>query len=203
MKRTKLMSLTLCLALILSGCGSMNNTTKGGLLGGGGGAAPGGGSGMGNRGGGANVSAGSSYNKVYYHPVTGEYIPGGWVYYLNPNVPWSLNFSYSYSYSKSYQYTNEQLIVKNTHTQTLSMSAQVRLTKDLNINVNTGFDITKLKLTTTQLSATYDLHCFQISFSWIPMGQWSSWSFRINAKAAALADLLQYRKQSSQWDARR
>ena len=182
------------------GRGKGNDGTQGG---GGGGAAPGGGSGMGNRGGGANVSAGSSYNKVYYHPVTGEYIPGGWVYYLNPNVPWSLNFSYSYSYSKSYQYTNEQLIVKNTHTQTLSMSAQVRLTKDLNINVNTGFDITKLKLTTTQLSATYDLHCFQISFSWIPMGQWSSWSFRINAKAAALADLLQYRKQSSQWDARR
>lgn len=174
---------------------------------GGGGGAPGGGhgghGGHGGRGGsGASMSAGS-YNKVYYHPVTGEYIPGGWVYYLNPNVPWALNFSYSYSYSKSYQYTNEQLIVKNTHTQTLSMSAQVRLTKDLNINVNTGFDITKLKLSTTQLSATYDLHCFQISFSWIPMGQWSSWSFRINAKAAALADLLQYRKQSSQWDARR
>ena len=40
MKRTKLMSLTLCLALILSGCGSMNNTTKGGLIGSGGGAAP-------------------------------------------------------------------------------------------------------------------------------------------------------------------
>ena len=39
MKRTKLMSLTLCLALILSGCGSMNNTTKGGLIGSGGGAA--------------------------------------------------------------------------------------------------------------------------------------------------------------------
>ena len=33
------MSLALCFALILSGCASMNNTTKGGLLGGGGGAA--------------------------------------------------------------------------------------------------------------------------------------------------------------------
>ena len=39
MKRTKLMSLALCFALILSGCASMNNTTKGGLIGGGGGAA--------------------------------------------------------------------------------------------------------------------------------------------------------------------
>ena len=39
MKKTKIMSLVLCFALILSGCASMNNTTKGGLLGGGGGAA--------------------------------------------------------------------------------------------------------------------------------------------------------------------
>ena len=39
MKKTKIISLVLCFALILSGCASMNNTTKGGLLGGGGGAA--------------------------------------------------------------------------------------------------------------------------------------------------------------------
>ena len=115
-------------------------------------------------------------------------------------MPWAITFSYSYNYSKSYQYSNDQLIVKNNHTQTLGVTAQVRLTKDLNINVTTGFDLTKLKLTTTQLSATYDLHCFQISFSWVPMGRWTQWNFRINAKAAALADLLSYRKGASEWD---
>ena len=41
MKRTKITALVLCATLILSGCGSMNNTTKGGLIGGGGGAAAG------------------------------------------------------------------------------------------------------------------------------------------------------------------
>lgn len=39
MKGTKFMALLLCVSMILSGCGSMNNATKGGLLGGGGGAA--------------------------------------------------------------------------------------------------------------------------------------------------------------------
>ena len=39
MKKTKIMSLVLCLAMILSGCASMNNTTKGALIGSGGGAA--------------------------------------------------------------------------------------------------------------------------------------------------------------------
>lgn len=150
---------------------------------------------------GVKVSANSpAYNRVYYHPVTGEYIPGGWVYYMNPNVPWSVSFDYSYSYSRSYQYSNEQLIVNHNHTQTINVNAQVKLAEALNINLSSGFDLTKLKLTTTQISATYDLHCFQITFSWVPMGQWSQWSFRINAKASALADLLSYRKGSSQWD---
>ena len=39
MRKTKFMAIMLCVCMILSGCGSMNNTTKGGLLGGGGGAA--------------------------------------------------------------------------------------------------------------------------------------------------------------------
>lgn len=39
MKKTKWMALLLCVTMVLSGCGNMNNTTKGGLLGGGGGAA--------------------------------------------------------------------------------------------------------------------------------------------------------------------
>lgn len=152
-------------------------------------------------GGGVKVTGESpAYTRVFYHPVTGEYIPGGWIYYLNPEVPWSLSFNYSYNYSKSYQYSNDQLIVRNNHTQTLNVTGQVRITKALNLNLTSGFDITQLKLTTTQISATYDLHCFQISFSWVPIGQWKQWSFRINAKAAALADLLSYRKGTSQWD---
>ena len=142
----------------------------------------------------------SDYARIYYHPVTGEYIPGGWVYYLNPEIPWSLSFNYNYSYSRTYQYVNEQLQTKHSHIQTLSMSGQLRLTKAMNFNFNSGFDLTKMKLTTTQISATYDLHCFAISVSWVPTGQWESWSFRIAAKASALADILQFKKSASYWD---
>ena len=119
---------------------------------------------------------------------------------MNPNSPWSVSFNYTYSYGRSYSYANEQLQTKHTHTQTLGVNGQIRITQALNISLNTGFDLTKLKLTTTQLSATYDLHCFAISVSWVPTGQWQSWSFRIAAKASALADLLQFKKASSFWD---
>ena len=145
-------------------------------------------------------SEGSDYARIYHHPITGEYIPGGWVYYLNPNIPWSLSFNYSYSYSRSYQYANEQLQTKHNHIQTIGISGQLRLTKAMNFNVNTGFDLTKMQLSTTQISATYDLHCFAISVSWVPTGQWESWSFRIAAKASALSDILQLKKSASYWD---
>ena len=145
-------------------------------------------------------SGGSSYQRVYYNPMTGEYIPGGWVYYMDPNVPWSVNMNYNYSYNRSYQYANEQLHVKNNHMMTIGLGGQIRLTDAFNININSGIDVMKMKLTTTQLSATYDLHCFLISVSWVPNGQWESWSFRISAKASALADLLQFKKNASYWD---
>lgn len=153
-------------------------------------------------GGGGGKSGGSStdYVRVYENPVTGEYIPGGWVYYLNPAIPWSLSFSFSYSLSRSYQFANEMLQTKNTSVKTLSVSGQIHLTPRMNLNLNTGFDLSKMKMSTTQLSATYDLHCFNISVSWVPSGKWASWSFRIAANASALADVLQYKKSSSYWD---
>ena len=154
----------------------------------------------GSGGGEAPQNSADYYRRIYYHPVTGEYIPGGWLYYTNPSVPWSLNFNYSFSYSRSYQYTNGQLITNNRYTQTLGVSGNIKLTPKMNLNATTGFDLMAMKMTTTQLSATYDLHCFNISVSWVPTGQWQSWSFRIAANAAALSDLLKFKKSTSYWD---
>ena len=142
----------------------------------------------------------NSYRRIYYHPITGEYIPGGYVYYMNPNAPWSLNFSYSFSYAKSYQYTNNQLIPNKKFTQTVNMSGNLKLTPRMSIQASSGFDVMAMKITTTQISATYDLHCFNIAVSWVPTGQWKSYSFRIAANASALADLLRYKKSSSFMD---
>jgi lipopolysaccharide assembly outer membrane protein LptD (OstA) len=153
---------------------------------------------------GGSSSSGSgdanSYQRIYYHPITGEYIPGGFVYYMNPNAPWSVNFSYSFSYAKSYQYSNNQLLENKRFTQTLNASCNIKLTPRMSINASTGFDIMAMKITTTQISARYDLHCFNIDVSWVPTGQWKSYSFRIAANASALADLLRFKKSSSYMD---
>ena len=154
------------------------------------------GAGVGNAGG----STADSYKRVYTHPITGEYIPGGWLYYTNPSAPWSMNFSYSLSYSKSYA-KDEEGVLQTRHNimQTLGVTGNFRITPRLSINANTGFDLKAMQLTTTQISATYDLHCFNISVSWVPTGTWKSYSFCIAANAAQLADLLKLRKSSSYW----
>ena len=154
----------------------------------------------GGEGGGSTQGGADYYRRIYYHPLTGEYIPGGWLYYTNPNVPWSLNINYSFSYSKSYQFTNDRRITNNKYTQTVGLSGTVKLTPKLNINMTTGFDLMAMKMTTTQFSAQYDLHCFNIAVSWVPTGTWQSWSFRIAANAAALSDLLKFKKSTSYWD---
>ena len=148
------------------------------------------GSGSGSGSGGSGSSGGgegTSYQRIYYHPITGEYIPGGFVYYMNPNSPWSVNLSYSFSYAKTYQYSNNQLLENKRFTQTINASGNVKLTPRMSINASSGFDIMAMRITTTQISATYDLHCFNIAVSWVPTGQWKSYSFRIAANASALA----------------
>ena len=151
-------------------------------------------------GGGGGGGEANRYYRNYYHPVTGEYIPGGWMYYTNPNAPWSLSFSYSFNFSRSYSFTNNELVVNNRYTQTLSMNGNVKLTPKMSVNASSGLDLMARKLTTTQFSFTYDLHCFNIAVSWVPTGQWQSYSFRIAANASTLADLLKFKKSSSYWD---
>lgn len=140
------------------------------------------------------------YRRIYYHPLTGEYIPGGWLYYTNPNVPWSLNFNYSFSMSRSYNYANNQLSKKDNYTQTLGVQGNIQLTPKMSVQAQSGWDFTAMKMTTTQFSFRYDLHCFNISVSWVPSGMYQSYSFLISANAAALADLLRFKKSTSYWD---
>ena len=145
-------------------------------------------------------SAVDYYKRVYYHPVTGEFIPGGWTYYTNPNVPWSVNFSYSFDYTRSYRFTNNKLIPNNSIRQTLGLTGSIKLSPKMAMTFNSNYDVMAMKMTSSSYTFTYDLHCFNIYVSWIPSGMYESWSFRIAANASALADLLRFKKSSSYFD---
>ncbi len=135
-----------------------------------------------------------------YNPITGEYVATDWIYYADYNAPWSLGFNYSFNYVADYVYANNVFTKENKYQQSLSFNGQISPTDKLNISVSSGFDFKAMQITSTNIQISYDLHCFEMSFNWVPSGRWESYSFRISAKASALADLLKYDKRTSYWD---
>ena len=80
------------------------------------------------------------------------------------------------------------------------MNGNLKLTPKLSLTASSSLDIMALRITATQISASYDLHCFNIQVSWVPTGTWKSYSFRIAANASTLSDVLRFKKSGSYWD---
>lgn len=109
--------------------------------------------------------------------------------YVDWTTPWSLTFSYNLRYSSSLTYANYMGIATNQTVQTLSVSGDISLTPKWKVTFNTGWDFTNNGLSYTSLNVYRDLHCWEMRFSWIPIGNYKSWNFTINVKAQALQDL--------------
>lgn len=118
--------------------------------------------------------------------------------YYDFSIPWNLGFNYVISYNASYTNNGTTGYKKNVN-QTLGFNGSINLTPKTGISFTSGFDIQNKKLTTTSISITRDLHCWQMSFVWIPFGSHRSWSFNIGVKAASLADL-KYDKSQTMYD---
>ena len=118
--------------------------------------------------------------------------------YYDFSIPWNIGFNYVISYNISYTNNGTTGFTRNV-SQTIGFNGSVNLTPKTGITFTTGFDIQNRKLTTTSVSITRDLHCWQMSFVWIPFGTHKSWSFNIGVKASSLADL-KYDKSKSMYD---
>jgi hypothetical protein len=103
------------------------------------------------------------------------------------DVPWSMRVSYNINYSKPG--------LKSLLTQTLSANGNVTLTKKTAITYTTGYDFTHNEITMTQIGITRDLHCWTMSFNWIPNGSMKMWNFTIRIKASVLSDLKYERRK--------
>ena len=118
--------------------------------------------------------------------------------YYDFSLPWNFGFNYSVSYSSS-PYNNGTTGYRRNVSQTIGFNGSLTITDKTGITFSGGYDIQNNKLTTSQITITRDLHCWQMSFSWIPFGHYRSWSFNIGVKAASLSDL-KYDKSQSMYD---
>ncbi|MEZ5000841.1 MAG: putative LPS assembly protein LptD [Bacteroidales bacterium] len=107
--------------------------------------------------------------------------------YASFNVPWSLRFSYTFYYSKSQA---EPVIRQN-----FTLNGDVRLTGNTSIRYSSGYDIKAREITMTTIGITRDLHCWEMSFNWVPMGYLQSWDFTIRVKASVLQYLKYERRK--------
>jgi hypothetical protein len=118
--------------------------------------------------------------------------------YYDFSMPWNFGFNYTVNYSISYVNNGTTGYRKNV-TQTVGFNGSINITPKMGLTLQGGYDIMKNELTTSSISITRDLHCWQMSFSWIPFGFHKSWSFNIGVKAASLSDL-KYDKSQSMYD---
>ena len=118
--------------------------------------------------------------------------------YYDFSLPWNFGFNYSVNYNLAYV-NNGTTGYRRTVTQTIGFNGSITFSPKMSATINGGYDISTNKLTTSSISITRDLHCWQMSFSWVPFGHYKSWNFHIGVKAGSLQDL-KYEKSQSMYD---
>ena len=109
--------------------------------------------------------------------------------FVDWSIPWSIDMNYNFTYTNNLEYINWIKVPTKTIVQTLSFRGQVNITPKWKFTFNSGWDFTQNKLSYTTVNLYRDLHCWEMRFSWTPLGVRQSWNFSINVKASILQDL--------------
>lgn len=107
---------------------------------------------------------------------------------------WSLTFNYTFSYGINDNLSYYRLLdtVKYTHNMvhTLNVAGTIYVTPKWKLGFNTGYDFVQKSMSYTSIDIYRDMHCWEMSFGWVPFGYRKGWNFTINVKAAVLKDVL-------------
>ena len=112
-------------------------------------------------------------------------------YYDYFDIPWSFTLNYKYTFSKP---QNTKSVV-----QTVGLRGNFSVTDKWKVGFRTGYDFERRKMSATTLDITRDLHCWVMSFHWVPFGERQSYSFTIGVKSSILQDL-KYDKRENWYD---
>lgn len=109
--------------------------------------------------------------------------------FVDFNIPWNLAGSFSFQYSKPGH--------QSSITSTVNIHGDFSLTPKWKVTFNSGYDFRAKALSMTQLNIYRDLHCWDMSFGWVPFGNYKSYNVTIRAKASILQDLKLTKRNSS------
>jgi lipopolysaccharide assembly outer membrane protein LptD (OstA) len=109
--------------------------------------------------------------------------------YVNWSIPWRINLNYNMRFTNAYSVDTGVRTRTETLVQTLSFNGDFSITPKWKIGFRSGYDFEQGKLSYTSFDIYRDLHCWEMRFSWIPMGVRKSWNFTLNVKSTMLQDL--------------
>jgi len=111
--------------------------------------------------------------------------------FVDFNIPWNFSFAYSFQYSTSETGTNKNI------TNSLTFNGDFNATPKWKVQFNSGYNFDTKNISLTTLSIYRDLHCWDMSFTWVPFGTYRSYSVTLKVKASILQDLKLSKQQSS------
>ncbi|MBI5472431.1 MAG: LPS-assembly protein LptD [Ignavibacteriae bacterium] len=114
--------------------------------------------------------------------------------YDNPapdfSIPWKLDLSYNFFQSQA----DPRRKVRQSN---LAASLSFSLTENWKITASTNYDLVNKVFAAPQVSVYRDLHCWEMSFNWVPAGQYSNYRLEIRVKAPQLQDVKVTKQHSS------
>ncbi len=114
--------------------------------------------------------------------------------YQDFSVPWNITIGYNLWLRKSKTTQGADTII---YTQTCNVSASVNLTDRWRIGGATAYDFVSRKFPSAYVELYRDMHCWEMSFLWVPFGIRQSYNFTLRVKAHILQDLRL--RKSSEW----
>ncbi|MEG2791812.1 MAG: LPS-assembly protein LptD, partial [Odoribacter sp.] len=120
--------------------------------------------------------------------------------YVDFEVPWSINLDYTFNYNKRYSRNPavgaKKPLSENTISQMVRVNGDFSLTAKWKFGYSLGYDFQQKEVTAPSFNISRDLHCWEMTFSCIPIGTHQSYNFQINVRSSLLQDLKLLKKDS-------
>ncbi|WP_233268891.1 putative LPS assembly protein LptD [Mucilaginibacter lacusdianchii] len=101
--------------------------------------------------------------------------------YVDFNIPYNVSVNFVYTYTNTG--------INPDFSSTLNASGDLNVTPKWKVQYTTGYDLKAKAVSLTRFSVYRDLHCWDLSFSWVPFGLYRSFSVDLKVKASILQDL--------------
>ena len=116
--------------------------------------------------------------------------------YVKMKIPWSLTVSYNIRYGAGSEFDYDKMYYKMVWTQNLNFSGNIGFGDGWKVSASTSFDFKNKKFNSASFNVSRDLHCWNMSASFVPFGPFKSYTFHIGVNASMLSDL-KYDKSSN------